>query len=272
VSISSLHSAVARLQKDIASLRERISRETTAEGKKQGELGRLRKDLAKTRNPSQAQSKLRQIERVTSDAGRIQKIKAEFEKELGRKLDEMGRAEQRLSKEREGQNRRAKSETDRERRTQMTFNRQERTRELDHQRALTREFEEQADILRKLERNKEAKAWRMGSLFLILFMAVASVVFVFDTSVKNAWVLLISFLVIPTLLLLLVASTLRSIGDLSEKGFITLVDLALKFQLRGIPLLGKYLKGRDEQQSSGEAGPSHEDGGNDSASEQAETP
>jgi regulator of replication initiation timing len=85
VSISSLQSAVARLQKEIASLRERISRETTAEGKKQAELGRLRKDLAKTRNPSQAQSKLRQIERVTSDAGRIQKIKAGFTRTAGGK-------------------------------------------------------------------------------------------------------------------------------------------------------------------------------------------
>lgn len=89
-----------------------------------------------------------------------------------------------------------------------------------------------AEIERHFKENKVAKLWLIGSFWILSASVLTALVMYITKSGFSWWQLLIALSAIETLLLMIIASTLRPLGDLSEEGFLKLVGVALKYQFK----------------------------------------
>src|SRR5688500_9502369 len=97
MSVSNYQSNVLRLKKEIAALNDRIASETTIEARKAKEIESIRRSITKHTSASSLQSKIGTINRLTEDIGRVQKRKADLERQVAQKTDQLHRYEQQLS-------------------------------------------------------------------------------------------------------------------------------------------------------------------------------
>jgi archaellum component FlaC len=99
MSLNFVRSDVSRAEGDIADLTKKLATETSKEAdliRKQGDLyGALNGKLS----PSQLQSKMRDLERVTNDLARVQNAKGDIQKRISQKRADLSRHQERLARE-----------------------------------------------------------------------------------------------------------------------------------------------------------------------------
>jgi hypothetical protein len=100
------------------------------------------------------------------------------------------------------------------------------------------------EIERHFRENKIAKLWLVGGFWIFALAAITGLILLVTSYAITWWQLLLALSAIETLLLVIIASTLRPLGDLSEEGFLKLIRLALKYQLKVFRMTSKP----DEQQ------------------------
>lgn len=97
----------------------------------------------------------------------------------------------------------------------------------------------EAEAARHIRENKLVKLWAVGSFWLLVLSVVAALVLVIASLGLTWWQLLASVTAIEVVFVLIGAFTLRAIGDLSEKNFLTLVGKALEYQFKFWKVLGR---------------------------------
>jgi hypothetical protein len=99
---------------------------------------------------------------------------------------------------------------------------------------------------RMMEQNKAIKLWSIGGFWLFAFVVVGAVIIVL-TNLVGFWLALVGVVGIETVFLILIGVILRSIGDLSEKNFLQLLGLAVKFQFSSLLSLTKSVDSASQQ-------------------------
>lgn len=74
------------------------------------------------------------------------------------------------------------------------------------------------------------KLWAMGSFFVLVFVLVAGVIFVFALSRVAWWKFVFAVFSVEAIILIVGAFSLRATCEISERGFLKLIKLALKYQ------------------------------------------
>ena len=110
MSIAKDRSTLARLQKDIADLRKKDAAEAKNEVDANAKANRAVQAAAKASSASTAQTKLREAERYQNQAASAAKKRADYAGQMARKMQELSRVEDRLSKAEAGER---KKEADR---------------------------------------------------------------------------------------------------------------------------------------------------------------
>lgn len=238
---------VERLTSKQADLQNKLGQENKKLAKLQGDIGTISRSITKSTSVTTLHSKRRQIETKSKEAAKTQENIAKLEKDLAANLKELNRARGSLSQAngrvQKNEEAAGKKRRDEERRHAQDLQRSQQqltgdrrlyfAEEIDHHRQVTQEMEKQAQLI-QIQESKSAKLWRAGSFWIFFFMVISGVVFLFVTSITDWWKLLIAILALEAFIVISGAFVLRSIGDLSERGFLALVDLAFKFQLRGL--------------------------------------
>jgi hypothetical protein len=109
--------------------------------------------------------------------------------------------------------------------------------EIDPRRAATAEGKEGVDRIVAL--------WRVGGFYILLFLVVAAVALSF-ASVLRWWAAILAVIFAESVLLFIGALTLRTTGDLTETGFLKLIEMAMKSQFR---VLGRVLDSKERPSS-----------------------
>jgi len=84
----------------------------------------------------------------------------------------------------------------------------------------------------RFNKSKPLILWKVGGFMLFMLIVISAIVYLLFTSLSNFWWLLLALVTIEVLFLLVGGMILRTIGDLSEQGFLKLVALALKHQFK----------------------------------------
>ena len=105
----------------------------------------------------------------------------------------------------------------------------------------------EAEAARHARENKLVKLWAVGSFWLLVLSVVAALVLVVASLGLTWWQLLAAIAAIEVIFVLIGAFTLRTIGELSEKNFLTLVGKALEYQFKFWKVLGREAPLSDEQ-------------------------
>ena len=124
MSIATDRSTLARLQKDIADLRKKDAAEAKNEVDANAKANRAVQAAAKASSASTAQTKLREAERYQNQAASAAKKRADYAGQMARKMQELSRVEDRLSKAEAGER---KKEADRLSKLTRDLQRQERS-------------------------------------------------------------------------------------------------------------------------------------------------
>ncbi len=90
----------------------------------------------------------------------------------------------------------------------------------------------EVEAQRYFKENKALKVWQIRGFFLSVLIVISGIIYLFATSFTNFWYLFLIFITLEVLFLLTGGLILRSLGDLSEQGFLKLVTLALQHQFR----------------------------------------
>ena len=90
---------------------------------------------------------------------------------------------------------------------------------------------------RHLRESKIVKLWQIGAFFLLAFSVVFGAIFLLLQSFTLWWQVVLGLVGVEVFLLIIGAFTLRSVGDLSEKGFLDLIGMAFQQQFRVFRLL-----------------------------------
>ena len=91
---------------------------------------------------------------------------------------------------------------------------------------------------RHIGENKIAKLWSLGTFWILAFGAVG--LFVLVVLNNTSWYqALLAFVAAEILFVILGAFILRTTGDLTEAGFLEVMELALKYQLQNLKLFQK---------------------------------
>jgi cell division septum initiation protein DivIVA len=88
-----------QLQKDVTRLQDKIARETRNQVSLSGRLARIRQQQAQTRSPATARSKQQEAERLEKSIVTSQRRRADVEKQVARKTEELHRNQSKLVKE-----------------------------------------------------------------------------------------------------------------------------------------------------------------------------
>jgi len=97
--LSTYQSKVGRLRGDIASLNKKLGTEKSNQAKKSKEANSTAASITKNTSASSRKTKLKKIDRLNGELGKIQKNIGNLEAAIASKTKELHSAEQRLSKE-----------------------------------------------------------------------------------------------------------------------------------------------------------------------------
>lgn len=101
----------------------------------------------------------------------------------------------------------------------------------------------ETETKRHLQENKYLKLWAVGGFWLVALLAVVAMVLLLQSSVAGFWRLALVMVTTEVILLIVGGLVLRTMGDLSEKNFIELIGMALRYQFKFL-----QLKKRDESE------------------------
>lgn len=111
----------------------------------------------------------------------------------------------------------------------------------------------EAEEERQLGASKAVKFWQYGGFWLLAFSIVFAAVFLLVTHSAAWWQLVFSIIGLEVLILILGAITLRSVGDLSERGFLALIGTAMQQKFKVFTLIkGLFSNSPKRTESSGE--------------------
>lgn len=99
MSLSSARSDVARAQSDVADLGKKLAAETGKEADLLRKQAAINSALGGRNSPAQTASKLRDLERVIKDLGRVQLTQADIQKRTASRRTDLARYQDRLSRE-----------------------------------------------------------------------------------------------------------------------------------------------------------------------------
>jgi hypothetical protein len=105
-----------------------------------------------------------------------------------------------------------------------------------------------------LRTSKTARLWQAGGFWLLALAVVSGIVIILATHAINWWQLLLGLVGIEVLLVLVGAFTLRSIGELSDKNFMSLITLAFQQQFKMVSSIKDVFKSnaKNTSESDGE--------------------
>ncbi len=94
--------------------------------------------------------------------------------------------------------------------------------------------------------SKAFKLWAIGSFFLLALAVIVSLFLIITSRGHGFFMTLAIFVAVEIVFLLLGALTLRTTGDLSEKGFLDLVKYALREQLSSFKFISRAKVSKNE--------------------------
>ncbi|MEI3776070.1 TIR domain-containing protein [Pectobacterium brasiliense] len=130
MSISSNQSSIVRIQKDIASLQQKIAEESKKEARLLTQIQQTQRSITKNTSASTLSSKLTQIARYNEDIAKCNSKKSDISKTIANKTSELHRYETQLAKD-----------EDTERKKQDADRKKKEKEQLDFQKKLTLEME-----------------------------------------------------------------------------------------------------------------------------------
>lgn len=151
MSISYYYDQVTRLEKDIADLQKKIADETRKELDKQKQIDSVNRSISSSTSVSTLQSKQRQIQGYQSDTLRIQTTKADLQKKIANKTNELNSKKQDLHKE-------ESRERDKQRREQEDFQRKLQY-DISNQKQILNTLIQQTHSSNNLTQNNETKEY-----------------------------------------------------------------------------------------------------------------
>lgn len=92
--------------------------------------------------------------------------------------------------------------------------------------------------------NKAGKLWSIGSFWLLLFLIIVGVLVLLFSSNFSWWQIILLIIFTETILLIIGAFSLRTLGDLSEQNFLKLIKISLSHQFSNLKYFTK--KGLDK--------------------------
>jgi len=113
VNVSSIHSAINRIQKQIADIRAKDAQEARKEADYVAKANRATLDAGKAKSPSTSSSKIREAEQAQKKAAECSTRRAGFAKDLASKSSELMKNQTALTKEEQQQSLKAAKEIDR---------------------------------------------------------------------------------------------------------------------------------------------------------------
>lgn len=145
MSISSISTNIARIQKEIADLNKKISQETKKESDLMGKILQVEKSITKSTSASSLKSKLSDIQRKQSEIAKVQAKKSDLSKKEAEKTARLLKYKQDLAKEEEKERKKIVDAEKKQQRAQLEF-----------QRRLKREIESTSQLAETLERKSES--------------------------------------------------------------------------------------------------------------------
>lgn len=151
MSISTVSSAITRLQKEVAGLYHKISLETKKESDCGDKIGQIERNIAKSVSIATLKSKNAEVQRRQSEIAKIQVKKAEFYKKLQDKESKLLKAKQDLLKEEEKERKKQANIEARERKKLEGLERRKQREQLEYQRKLQAEINRTSEMVASVE-------------------------------------------------------------------------------------------------------------------------
>lgn len=95
--------------------------------------------------------------------------------------------------------------------------------------------------------NKAVKLWMIGSFFILLFVIIISSLCLVANIIKSIWIFMTIIFAAEVFLLIIGGLVARTIGDLTEKGFLELIRIVFANQFKLFRLLNKNNPPNDPQ-------------------------
>lgn len=146
MSISTISSLIARLQKEISDLHHKMSLETKKESDCGNRIGQIERSITKSTSISTLKSKSAEVQRKQGEIARIQVNKAGLYKKLSDKEVQLLKAKQDLFKEEEKERKKQAVADERERKKLADIEKRHQREQLEYQRRLRAEINQTANM------------------------------------------------------------------------------------------------------------------------------
>lgn len=146
MSISTITSSIARLQKEVADTHHKISLETKKEADCSSRIGQIEGSINKNTSLNILKSKSAEVQRKQAEIAKIQTKKASLYKTLAIKDGQLQKLKQDLIKEEERERKKQAVIDDRERKKIVDLSKKQQKEQLDYQRRLQAEIKSTANL------------------------------------------------------------------------------------------------------------------------------
>lgn len=151
MSISSVTSKIAKLQKEISDIASKMSQEIKKEVVLYSRINQIQRSITKSTSPSMLSSKLSEIERKQREIAAISTVKAALAKKETEKNSALLKARQELLKEEEKERKRISAARERELKKEIQMEEQRQRAQINFQRTLNAELSATSVLSRKIE-------------------------------------------------------------------------------------------------------------------------
>jgi hypothetical protein len=146
MSISTICSAIARTQKEVADLHHKISLETKKESDCSNRIGQIDRSISKNTSIATLKSKNAEVQRKQSEIAKIQIKKADLHKKLSDKDGKFLKLKQDLLKEEERERKKQATSDERERKKLVAIEKKQQREQLAYQKQLQAEIKQTANM------------------------------------------------------------------------------------------------------------------------------
>ncbi len=148
MSISTINSNIARIQKELADITHRLSLETKKESDCQGRILNIEKSISKNTSESMLKSKRSDIQRQQNEIAKISVKKAELSKKEAEKTAVLSKLKQDVMKEEEKERKKLVTNAEKERKRISDLEKRQQKEQLNYQKKLREEIELTTQITR----------------------------------------------------------------------------------------------------------------------------
>lgn len=151
MSVSTITSTIARLQKDLSDIASKVSQEIKKEVALYSRINQIQRSITKSTSESSLSSKLSEVERKQKEIAAISAAKAALAKKEAEKSSALLKARQELVKEEEKERKRIAAARERELKKEIELEKQRQRDQLSFQRELNSELSATSVLSRRLE-------------------------------------------------------------------------------------------------------------------------